>query len=467
MKYFVAALCFLAAAVSAAISRAQTPASSDGLASVAALIEGQHGEHHMGEASGQALTLEEVERIALAENPEIAVAARRVAIAEAHVPTVAALDDPMAMYRGWGVPLQQPWNYNAAQNMFSISQTLPGRGKRDLRTSVAESDVDIAKANLEQMRLDVRVRVHKAFNDMLRVDDELRIHDQHLDIARQAIQAARIKYTSGKVPQQDILKAQVALTRLAEHMIQYDHDDDLARARLNTLLGRDPNTPLRVVGEHALLAPLPQAKSLDDLALQSRPDLLAAERAAERSHKEQVLAKKAYVPDFTVSAGYMIMPSGQNMRNAYMLEGTMNLPWLNHRKHDAEIAEAAVQATEQDAELAALRNTAFGQIQEALVEAEAAQKLAHLYHDQLRPQAEATLQSSVIAYENDKTEFLDLLDSQMSVVDIDLAWFAAVADFDARLADLELATGTSLPTSTSNDQSGSHATDSHTNEVKP
>jgi outer membrane protein TolC len=467
MKSFIAALCVLAAALSAAVSRAQTPAGSDGLTIVAALMDGQHGEHHIGDASGPAMTLEEVERIALAENPEIAVAARRVAVAEAHVPTVATLDDPMAMYRGWGVPLQQPWNYNAAQNMFSISQTLPGRGKRALRTSVAESDVDVAKANLDQMRLDIRVRVHKAFNDMLRVDDELRIHDQHLGIARQAIEAARIKYTSGKVPQQDILKAQVALTRLAEHMIQYDHDADLARARLNTLLGRDPNTPLRVIGEHAVLAPLPQAKNLDDLALQSRPDLLAAERAAERSHKEQALAKKAYVPDFTVSAGYMIMPSGRDMRNAYMLEGSMNLPWLNHRKHDAEIAEATVQATEQDAELAALRNAAFGQIQEALVEAEAAQKLAHLYHDQLRPQAEVTLQSSVIAYENDKTEFLDLLDSQMSVVDIDLAWFAAIADFDARLADLELATGTSLPTGTSNDQSDSHTSDSHATEVKP
>jgi outer membrane protein TolC len=50
----------------------------------------------------------------------------------------------------------------------------------------------------------------------------------------------------------------------------------------------------------------------------------------------------------------------------------------------------------------------------------------------------------VIAYENDKTDFLDLLDSQMTVVDVDLDWFQAVADFDSRLADLELATGTSL-----------------------
>jgi len=134
----------------------------------------------------------------------------------------------------------------------------------------------------------------------------------------------------------------------------------------------------------------------------------------------------------------------------------MNLPWLNHRKHGAEISEATAQATEQDAELAALRNAAFGQIQDALVEASAAQQLAHMYHDQLRPQAEATLESSVIAYENDKTDLLSLLDSQMAVIDVDLAWLDAVADFDARLADLELAAGVPL------EQSGLPAT-----EVKP
>jgi hypothetical protein len=32
----------------------------------------------------------------------------------------------------------------------------------------------------------------------------------------------------------------------------------------------------------------------------------------------------------------------------------------------------------------------------------------------------------------------------MAVVDIDLAWIQAVADFDSRLADLELAAGASL-----------------------
>jgi cobalt-zinc-cadmium efflux system outer membrane protein len=47
----------------------------------------------------------------------------------------------------------------------------------------------------------------------------------------------------------------------------------------------------------------------------------------------------------------------------------------------------------------------------------------------------------VIAYENNRTEFLDLLDSQMTVIDLDLAYLQAVSEFDARLADLELVVG--------------------------
>jgi len=392
-------------------------------------------------AAAAPLDLAKTERVALQFNPEIQVAVRHLSIAQAHIPIAGALDDPMAMYRGWGVPLKRPWDYNSAQNMFSLSQTFSTRGKRDLRTDLAKSDVDQAKANLDSVGLDVRVRVRKAFFDLLVTQEELRIHQEHVGIAQQAIGAARIKYTSGSVPQQDVLKAQMAMTQLAEHMIRFDRDAEIARARLNTLLGRSPDAPLQVRGEHAISAPLPSFESLTTKAINARPDLAAAKASSERSHKEQRLAKSVYTPDFTLSAGYMLMPAGQDFRNSYMLEGTMNLPWMNRKRHDAEIAEAAAKATEQDAELSALENTARGQIAEALAEAKSAQKLALLYQDQLKPQAEATLQSSIIAYENNKTGFMDLLDSQMRVVDLDLSWAQAMGDFDARLADLEMATG--------------------------
>lgn len=388
-----------------------------------------------------AKTLDEIERIALADNPDIHVAARKVAIAEAHIPATGKLDDPQLMVRNWQIPLSKPWDLNAAQNMLMIGQSLPGPGKRSLQSSIARSDADMAKAELDAARLQVRVDARKAFFDLLLAQQEMRIHDQHVEIARQAVEAARIKYTVGKVPQQDVLKAQLAMTRLEEHLIRFERDAEVARIRMNTLLGRDAEAPISVQGDFGIDAKLPAEEELEKLALASRPDLAEARAAAEKSREEQALARKAYVPDFSVAGGYMLMGTGSAPRNNYMFEGSMTLPWLNRHKHDAEIHESSVKTIERDAEVTALRNAAFGQIGEARAEARSAQRLAHMYHDALEPQAEATLHAAVVAYENNQTDLLGLLDSQMTVIDVNLAWLQAMGEFAASLSNLEHAVG--------------------------
>lgn len=395
--------------------------------------------------AGLAMTLDQIEAIASERNPAISVAVRRVVMAEAHVPAAGALNDPTVMYRGWGVPLTEPWNYNKAQNMFMFTQSLPGLGKRNLRTGIARSDVIEAKDELAATRLQVSVQVRMAFFNLLLAQDELRVHQQNVAIARQAIAAAQIRYSVGQVPQQDVLKAQVALTELDENLIRFERDAVVARVRLNALMNRSSGTPLRVTGSYHITDQLPSVESLEKIALQNRPDLLDAEAAIAKSRKQQKLARKAYLPNVTISGGYMLMPPTSSMRNTYMVEAGINLPWLNRRKNNADIATASARVTEQEAELADLRNAAFDQIQESLAETLAAQRLARVYQASLQPQAEATLHAAVIAYENNQTDFLNLLDSQEDEIHIDLAWLRALREFNARLADLELAVGTPIP----------------------
>ena len=119
----------------------------------------------------------------------------------------------------------------------------------------------------------------------------------------------------------------------------------------------------------------------------------------------------------------------------------MTLPWLNRKKHDAEVNDAAAALSEKSSEITAMKNEALGQIEESLADARAAQRLARVYQDSLKLQAEQTLHAAVVAYENDQTSFLDLLDSQMTVVDVDLASIDATSDFNMKMADLELSVG--------------------------
>lgn len=414
------------------------------LAAVAAWA--QPPEHVQSTSSSAVrMSLDEIEAATMQANPEIKAAARRIAIAEARITGAGALDDPMLMYRNWGTPLNQPLNWNQAQNMLMVQQTFAGPGKRALRSQVAGSEVEVLKLQLETVRRDVAVRVKKTFYDLLRNDDELRIHDEQAQVARQAVESARIKYTVGKVPQQDVLKAQIALTKLDEHLITVEQDGEIARATLNSLMGREPATPLQIVGQYAPVAQIPSLIDLERMALENRPELRANKAEQDVLTQKEQLAKKAYTPDFTVAAGYMQMPQDVQQRHTYSAELTLNLPWLNKRKHDAEIAEAKTMTEATRADYDMQRAAIFLEIQEALIRAGSAKRNVELYRSTLRPQVEATFKAAAAAYQHDRTDFLNLVDSQNMMLEVQTAFYRSSAELDARLAELERAIGTTLP----------------------
>ena len=91
---------------------------------------------------------------------------------------------------------------------------------------------------------------------------------------------------------------------------------------------------------------------------------------------------------------------------------------------------------------------AFLEIQQVLIRAHAAERSLKLYRDTLRPQAEAALKSAAAAYQHDRTDFLNLVDSQNMLLDVESSYFKAAANFDARVAELERAVGAPLPAAT-------------------
>ena len=401
-------------------------------------------EPHHHQSNVPPMSVADIEATALQNNAEIKAMQERVRQAKAGVSTSTAIDDPWFMYRGWGTPILKPWDLNQTQHMFMLSQTFPAAGKRELRFEAANQGVDVAEAELESAKLDVAARVRAQFYELLRNDDELRLHDEQIALARQAVAAARIKYTVGKVPQQDVLKAQVAVTKLADHLVMFIQDGDLARARLNTLMGRDPSAPLEVAGEYRTLASLPPAPVLQQMAAENRPELRAIEGEIRQSETRVRLTQKDSKPDVTVSAGYMLMPSGSANRNGYMAELSFNLPGLNRSKHDADVAAAQTAISVQRAELQKQKAAIFQEIQEALIRANSASRLVELYRDTLRPEARATLRATSAAYQTDQTDFLKLIDSQNTMLDVEYSYFRALADFDSRISDLERAIGTAV-----------------------
>lgn len=390
------------------------------------------------------MSVDEAVAEALQANPEIRAAVRRLSLAQLKTTTARSLDDPMLMVRDWNTPLQKPWDLNQAQLMVSLQQTFLSKAKRDLRAKVAGDDAEAASSELESQRQEIAVEVRKACADLMRNADEMQLHNRQAAVLKEALAAALAQYTTGKVPQADLLRAQMALTRLSEHLIELEQERDDAQAQLNALLGRRPDDAVDLAGTYSIPAALPSIEDLERQAVENRPELAGLRQQILKSKDEGKLTRLAMKPDFTAGLGYMLMPTGSAFRNAYMAELTMNLPSLNRGRHEGEARQADADTDVSQAELEARTSTVFLEIRKAQIDVLAAQRRVKLYRYTLMPQAEATFKASAAAYQNNRGDFSNLIDSQNLLLDIQTAFYKASAATDTGIADLERATGAPL-----------------------
>jgi outer membrane protein TolC len=274
----------------------------------------------------------------------------------------------------------------------------------------------------------------------------MQLHSQQSALLNEALSAALAEYTTGKVSQAGVLRAQMALTRLNEHMVMLEEERDTARAQLNSLTGRSPEEPVEIAGAYRSPAAVPSIDELERLAIEHRPELAALRKQIVKSGDEGRLARLAMRPDLTVAGGYMLMPTGSFSRSAYMAELTLPLPSLNRARHDAEGKQADAATDVAQAELDARTATVFLEIRQAQIAVESAQRRVKLYRDTLLPQAEAAFKASTAAYRNNRGEFMNLIDSQNLLLDIRSSYYQALSAADAGGAQLELAIGAPLPT---------------------
>lgn len=65
-----------------------------------------------------------------------------------------------------------------------------------------------------------------------------------------------------------------------------------------------------------------------------------------------------------------------------------------------------------------------------------------MYKTGIIPQAEESLESSIAGYQNDKVDFLSLLDSELTLFQFRLDYHRFLADYHKAIADIEALTGT-------------------------
>jgi len=351
---------------------------------------------------------------AIENNPRIAVAKAAWEAKKARIAQVNVLDDPELGFDTWNIPsdfeLGQTRNW-----IFFARQKFPALGTVPLRETAARTEALRAEAAIGATVREIIAAVKIAYDELYLAHKTIEVTEEHVEILRRFEQIAQVKVSTGTVSQQDLLKVQVALARLENDLVAQAQQLNTVRARLNTLLKRPPRSPLAPPQDLTLI-PLPDgAGALESAAFRKRPELKMAQAGILRSQQEVELAKLKFSPDFQVAVK-RFQNRGIPQPNGWGISASINLPWFFHQKHDARIKETAHRVRHEKAFYENLKDQTRFAIEDLRVKMQTAELLATLLLKNVIPQGEQSVQLAEIAYQTDRGDFLDLLESQRQLV---------------------------------------------------
>ncbi|RKY03997.1 MAG: TolC family protein, partial [Planctomycetota bacterium] len=245
----------------------------------------------------------------------------------------------------------------------------------------------------------------------------------------------------------DVIRAQVELGKLEDHLKSLEEFKIPLQARLNAALNRPSDTeipwPQELPSEKLTIS---DAAVLEQLAA-TNPDLHALDFEMLKNRQEIELARKDYYPDITFGLNYIdtdnssMSPSPQdNGKDPVIAMVSINLP-LWRDKYDAGVRQARAQyhATRRSKEDKV--NNLSSLLKMTLYKFHDAERKIDLYQNALIPKAQQSLKVTESDYQAGKAGFLDLIDSQRILLEFELSFQRAMADHAQKLAEIEMLAG--------------------------
>jgi cobalt-zinc-cadmium efflux system outer membrane protein len=398
-------------------------------------------------ATGQTLTLKAATEQAVQDNPDLAQMQAR-AQAMAAVPSqMGTLPDPEISFNAMSLPVNSfsTRQEDMTQLGAGISQTFPFPGKLALREQAAAFEAEAASQSVTEVRWRLLSEVKTTWWLIFYLDRAIQIVDSNHALLQQFVEIARTKYEVGEGLQQDVLLAQLELSKLLDQQLMLKASRRNAAASLNALLDKPANEEVRLPDKiESQLPTIKQENLLYQQAETSRAILEGNRQDINAAQSRLELAKKDYLPDFNLGASYGARantPAGDRRADLLSLNLSMNVPIFAAQKQAKAVDQRNSELMQEKYALQDQWNKVRSQISQAYNDYKRAKDQVALFETGIVPQARQTVASMLAGYQVNKVDFLNLVRSQLTLFEYETQYWKAFTEANQSLAQLNAAVG--------------------------
>ena len=398
-------------------------------------------------AESGVLTLESVVELAVRDNPNLAqIKARSEAMAA--IPSqVGTLPDPVISFNALNLPVDtfDTAQVDHTQLQAGISQRIPFPGKLALREEAANYEAEAAAQNVTEARWRLLRDVKKTWWKIFYLDRALQIIEANQNLLRQFVKIAQTKYEVGQGLQQDVLLAQLELSKFLDSELKLAGTRRNTAAKINALLNKPANIMVTLPEQAQTNLPslLPE-QTLYQQAEEFRALLAAQHQSINAAQSRLDLAKKDYYPDFNLGVFYGVRedrPTGEDRPDFLSFKLSMNVPLFAGSKQSKAVDQRTSELMQKKYGLKDEWNRVRLQISTAHSDFHQTKNQVILFKSGIIPQARQTVASMLAGYQVNKVDFLNLVRSQITLFNYETQYWKALSAANQALAELTAAVG--------------------------
>jgi outer membrane protein TolC len=371
-----------------------------------------------GLASDQPLGLEEAVEIAVtAEDPAYARFEARASAQEDRAVSDAQLPDPTLRAALANFPTdtfafeQEPMT----QIQVGLRQEIPRGSTLRLNREKREGEADIERMRREATIRNAELAVRLAWFDKFHAANAQGIVNESRAAVNEMVDALSASFAQGRLTSQDVLRAELELSLLDDKLAEFDQRRAAAEAELSRYIGADAARP--APDAMPALALPGTIEEIED-RLVRHPVVRGSNAMIDVEETDIGLARQAYKPAWALEGGYGAR--GANRPDFASVGVSLTIPIFTSKRQDR-----ALSAARKDKSAAELdRATMLLDLRRDLVRAYAdwsqLERRVNLYDEAVIKRAGETAEASVSAYGGGRTDFPELIRSQLAELDAEL-----------------------------------------------
>lgn len=375
------------------------------------------------------LSLDRAISLAQANDPWLHGSQLRESALAAEAISASTLPDPILSFGAANLPTDS-FDFRQegmTQASIGITQRLPRGNSRELMGK-QKRQLGQQQAMLRADRqAKVAATVSQLWLEGYRAEQSMALIERTRPLFEQLLTLSRSNYGAGlaRAGQQDIISAELALSRLDDRLLMLQQQRDTARDQLSEWLGTEAITAFSTDTFRDIRIRDIKDRRLAS-ALQAHPAIRAIEQTIAVAQSDVALRQEQYKAEWAVNAKYAHRaddPLGNERADLFSIGVSVDLPLFTAKRQDQNLSAAQARAEANRTDKALLLRKMMANLKTQFNRLQGIDERLTLYNSRLLREARKQVSVNLNAYQNDKGDFREVIQAQIDALNVDIDAF--------------------------------------------